>query len=92
MVVNLLAAALTQCCTQHKVAAGLVGASHDLKTLIRWFVQGRPEDQRPDLARGWRLDVCGATLIDVLAGNRALRVVDPGADVPVALEPIPDRP
>jgi len=82
------AAAMAQCCVQHRVAPGLVGASNDLKSLIRWHGQGRPEDHRPELTRGWRRDVCGATLLDVLSGRIALRVVDPLSDVPVALEPI----
>jgi ribonuclease D len=90
MVVSLLAAALSQCCAHHKVASGLVGASNDLKGLVRWHTQGRPEDHRPELARGWRRQVCGETLLDVLAGRVALRVVDPQSDVPVALEPIGD--
>jgi ribonuclease D len=90
MVVSLLAAALSQCCAQHRVASGLVGASNDLKNLIRWHGQGRPEDRRPELAQGWRQEVCGATLLDVLSGRVALRVVDPQSDVPVALEPIGD--
>src|SRR6185437_9656612 len=54
MVVNLLAAALAQCCAQHRVAVGLVGASHDLKDLIRWHAQGRAESRRPLLALNWR--------------------------------------
>jgi len=88
MVVNLLAAALAQCCAQHKVASGLVGASHDLKDLIRWHAQGCPETQQPDLVRGWRAEVCGSALTDVLSGRCTLRVVDPLADVPVILEPL----
>jgi ribonuclease D len=90
MVVSLLAAAMSQCCAQHKVASALVGASNDLKSLIRWHTQGRPEGGRPDLSTGWRRDVCGATLLDVLAGRIALRVVDAQSDVPVALEPAHD--
>ena len=92
MVVNLLTAALAHCCAQHKVAPGLVGAAHDLKALVRWDADGRPEARRPDLARGWRAEVCGQTLLDVLSGHLALRVDDPKADVPVALEAIADRP
>jgi ribonuclease D len=91
MVVNLLAAALAQCCAQHRVATGLVGVSHDLKELIRWHTQGRPGPDRPALARGWRDEVCGRALLDVLAGRVALRVADPAADVPVALEPVADE-
>jgi ribonuclease D len=88
MVVSLLAAALAQCCAQSKVAPGLVGASSDLKRLVRWYTQGQPEDQLPELARGWRREVCGAPLLDVLAGHLTLRIADPESDVPVALEPI----
>jgi ribonuclease D len=90
MVVSLLAAALSYCCSGHKVAPGLIGASNDLKALIRWDGQGRPESRRPELARGWRFEVCGATLLDVLSGRVALRVRDTLSDVPVALEPIID--
>jgi ribonuclease D len=86
MVVSLLAASLTRCCAQNKVAVGLVGATGDLKDLTRWHSEGSPEERRPALAKGWRLDVCGRTLLDVLEGRLALRVVDPGSDVPVALE------
>lgn len=88
MVVSLLSATLARCCGQARVAVGLVGGASDLRDLIRWQVTGRPDDRRPSLARGWRWEVCGETLMDVLTGRRALRVVDPEADVPVALDPV----
>lgn len=91
MVVNLLNAALTRCCAQNKVAVGLVGAVADLKDLVRWHTEGRPEARRPDLARGWRDIVCGEPLLDVLSGRCALRVLDPQAEVPVTLVPMPDE-
>ncbi|MDR3637456.1 MAG: HRDC domain-containing protein [Isosphaeraceae bacterium] len=90
MVVNLLSAALARCCAQNKVAVGLVGAVADLKDLVRWHTEGRPESRRPTLARGWRDIVCGEPLLDVLSGRCALRVVDPQAEVPVALVPMPE--
>lgn len=85
MVVALLTAALNHCCTREQVAFGLVGSASDLRDLVRWYHLGRPEDRRPDLARGWRETVCGSTLIDVLAGRQALRISDPAAEVPVDL-------
>jgi ribonuclease D len=88
MVVSLLSATLARCCSAARVAVGLVGGASDLRDLIRWQVEGRPEDRRPSLARGWRWEVSGETLMDVLTGRRALRVVDPEADVPVALDPV----
>jgi ribonuclease D len=88
MVVSLLAASLTRCGAQNKVAVGLMGSSADLKDLIRWNTDGRADEGRPALARGWRLDVCGSTLLDVLDGRLALRVIDPNSEVPVALESV----
>jgi ribonuclease D len=88
MVVSLLAATLNQCCAESRISPALVGSSSDLKALVRWFVEECPEGHEPDLVRGWREEVCGRTLVDVLAGRRALRVVDPAADVPVALDPV----
>ncbi len=90
MIVNLLAAALANCCAQKKVATSLVGTTNDLKELIRWHLQGRPGAARPVLASGWREQVCGEILLDVLSGSRALRVIDPLSDVPVSVEPVRD--
>ena len=69
-----------------QVAGSLVGNVSDLKDLIRWHADGRPEGDRPALVEGWRGEVCGELLLDVLAGRRTLRVVDPASDFPVALE------
>ncbi len=96
MVVSLLSATLSQACAQGKLAVGLVGGSNDLKDLVRWYLEGRDDDRKPDLLEGWRAGVCGQILLDVLSGRRALRIVDPEADVPVALDPVagqgPDQP
>ena len=89
MIVNLLSAALANCCTKKRVAVGLVGTTTDLKDLVRWHAHDCPESKRPYLASGWRDSVCGETLLDVLSGRRLLRVVDPLADVPIAVEELP---
>jgi ribonuclease D len=88
MVVSLLSASLHQCCTERHVASSLVGSVSDLKDLIAWQTTGRSEDRRPWLAKGWRGEVCGRLLTDVLAGRRSLRIVDPMAEVPIAVEPV----
>ena len=89
MIVNLLAAAMANSCAQSKVASALFGTTGDLKDLVRWHIQGRAQDHRPSLACGWRGEVCGEILLDVLAGKRTLRVTDPEADLPVAVEKHP---
>jgi ribonuclease D len=91
MIVSLLTAAMANCCAQARVATGLFGTTGDLKELVRWHIDGRPEARRPFLARGWRETVCGETLLDVVAGARTLRVVNPQADVPVSVERVADE-
>jgi len=92
MVVSLLTATLSQACAQGKVAVGLAGGSNDLKDLVRWYNEGGDPARTPVLLQGWRDEVCGRTLLDVLSGRRALRIVDPGAEVPVALDSVPVDP
>ncbi len=92
MVVSLLAATLSQTCAQGKVAVALAGGANDLKDLVRWYGEGKPPERTPELLDGWRHEVCGRTLLDVLSGRRAVRIVDPEADVPVALDPVGDSP
>ncbi len=92
MVVSLLTATLSQACAQGKVAVGLAGGSNDLKDLVRWYNEGGDPARTPVLLQGWRDEVCGRTLLDVLSGRRALRIVDPGAEVPVALDSVPADP
>jgi ribonuclease D len=86
-VASLLSAALAQLCIQNKVAGSLVANVSDLKHLIRWYLDGRPDHDRPALLRGWRDELCGELLLEVLEGRRTFRVVDPASEFPVALEP-----
>lgn len=86
MVTSLLHATLANRCAEHRLSPGLVGTTSDLKELVRWRVEGRSEDERPELLRGWRAEVCGRALVDVLEGRTALRISDPTAEVPVTLQ------
>lgn len=85
---NLLSAAMAQCCAQHRIAGALVANVSDLKNMIRWQLDGRPADRMPSLLQGWRAELFGRVLLDVLDGRVALRVANPGSDFPVALEPV----
>ncbi len=85
-VMNLLSAALAQCCAQNQVAGSMVANVADLKQLIRWHLDGRDDSHTPILLQGWRNTLCGRLLLDVLQGRLALRVVDPRSEFPVAIE------
>jgi len=89
-VASLLSAALGQHCTQNKIAGSLLANVSDLRHLIRWYLEGRPEHDRPGLLEGWRGELCGALLLEVLEGRRTFRVVDPSSEFPVAVEPARD--
>lgn len=86
-VASLLSAALAQLCVQYKVSGSLLANVSDLKHLIRWYLEGRPEQGRPALLEGWRGELCGKLLLEILEGRRTFRVVDPASEYPVALEP-----
>ena len=94
-ITNLLSAALAQCCAQNQIAASMVSNVADLKELVSWYIEGRDETRRPALLQGWRNAFCGQLLLDVLEGRFALRVVEPGSEFPVSVEPVapvaPDR-
>jgi ribonuclease D len=82
-VASLLSAALGQLCARSRVAGSLVASVSDLKHLVRWYLDGRPESDRPALLKGWRNELCGELLLEVLEGRRTFRVVDPGSEFPV---------
>jgi ribonuclease D len=83
---QLLSIALANRCAQLNVALALVGTASDLRHLVRWHVQQDHDGPRPRLTQGWRAEVCGDLLSDVLAGRIALRVADPKSDHPLIFE------
>jgi ribonuclease D len=91
-VTNLLSAALAQCCVQNQLAGSLVANVADLKQLVRWHLGGRKDSHPPALLQGWRGELCGSLLLNVLEGKLALRVVDPESEFPVAIEELRPKP
>ncbi len=87
---KLLAIALANRCAQMNVAMSLVGTSADLRELVRWHIESRSKDKTPRLAEGWRSDVCGQLLEDLLDGKITLRVADPHSDYPLVFEEFKD--
>jgi ribonuclease D len=83
---QLLSIALANRCAQMEVAMGLVGTTADLRHLVRWQVYGDKSGGTPRLMQGWKAEVCGELLTDVLAGKISLRVSDPRSDHPLVFE------
>jgi len=83
-----LTAALTSICHRAQVAPSLVGTASDVRELIahRLGYSTGSTDELPTLACGWRADVVGHTLEDLLAGKTSIRIVDPLSDQPLAFQ------
>lgn len=83
---QLLGLALANRCAELNVAMGLVGKVADLRQLVRWHVYGERDGEPPRLTQGWRAEVCGDLLTQVLDGKISLRVADPQSDHPLVFE------
>ena len=82
-----LFAALGSLCRERQLAPGLVGSPNDVRDLIA-FRTGRGDmDRVPRLERGWRAQVAGQIIDDLVAGRLAVRIVAPESDSPLAFEP-----
>ena len=84
---QLLGIALSSLCNEHEVARTIAGTAKDLRDLVRWHTAGRPEGaETPLLATGWRKELCGQLLTDLLDGEVAMRVADTRGDHPLSFE------
>lgn len=83
---KLLAIALANHCAELDVATSLVGTASDLRDLVRWHVLDGDKGAPPALMKGWREEVCGDLLVDVLDGKIVMRVGDVRSDHPLVFE------
>lgn len=87
-----LATALGSRCRAMEIAPSLVGTIQNLRDLVahRLKLGGGNDRQPPALSCGWRAQVVGDFIDDLLAGRVAIRVHDPLAENPLQLEPVRD--
>lgn len=83
---KLLQIVLANRCAEMRVALSLVGTSADLKNLVRWHSRKNSKQPPPKLAQGWRAEVCGDLLADVLDGKVRFRVGDRDSEHPLVFE------
>ncbi len=87
-----VATALNSICRSQNLAPSLVGTVQDVRDLVEYRLHppaAGEAEEIPLLAQGWRAEVVGQTLDDVLTGKIAIRVRNPKSDNPLALEHIP---
>ena len=85
-----LTTVLSGICREQHMASSLVGTVQDVRDLVAYRLGLTQSDELPALARGWRAEVVGQRIDDLLAGKLAVRIVDPTSDQPLRLEPWPE--
>ncbi len=81
-----LSSALGSICRSAEVAPSIVGTASDVRELIAHLLAPK-RGEIPTLAHGWRAEVVGQVLEDLLRGKLAIRITDPESDHPLAFEP-----
>lgn len=82
-----LTTALTSICRSNSLAPSIVGTAQDVRDFVALELGFHPEDEEvPKLAKGWRLDVVGQQLRDLLQGKRSIRIEDPLSDHPLRFD------
>ncbi len=88
VVVQMLGAALAAICRDAQIASNLVGTASDVRDLVADHFGERPKDNPgpAKLTSGWRAEIVGRKLNDLLTGKLAMRIRDANADQPLAFE------
>lgn len=85
-----LTPALTTICRRAEVAASMAGTATDVRDLIaHHFGFGGSEDEElPALLRGWRAELVGNLLDELLSGTRSIRIANALDDDPLTFDPV----
>ncbi len=73
-------------CRRENVAPALVGTTQDLRELVAWSMGEFSGDQPPLLDRGWRKEVVGSVITDLLAGKVAIKITNPKSEFPLEFD------
>ncbi len=70
---------------QHHVDIALLATTSDLQDIVRWNLGLTQE--RPEVLDGWRGEILGQPLLDLLEGRSTIRVADAKSKSPLRIEP-----
>ncbi|MEM9646775.1 MAG: HRDC domain-containing protein, partial [Planctomycetota bacterium] len=68
---------------QHRLSPSIVGNSDDVRELLGYELDQKPDDPLPSLLQGWRGEIVGKPFRQLLAGNLAIRVADVSESQPL---------
>lgn len=81
--------ALTSICRSKSIAPSIVGTAQDVRDFVALELGFHPEGETlPRLASGWRKEVVGDSLRDLLRGKMSIRIEDPMSDHPLSFDEI----
>jgi len=85
-----LSPALSSICRSANVATSLAGTATDVRDLIafRLGFGDATEEEPPLLASGWRAELVGHLIEELLAGRKSIRIEDPLSEHPLAFDPV----
>lgn len=83
-----LSPALSSICRSANVATSLAGTAGDVRDLIAYRLEfgSWGDDPPPLLATGWRAELVGHLIEDLLAGRKSIRIDDPLSEHPLAFD------
>jgi ribonuclease D len=85
---QVLASALVSICHAARVAPALVGTASDVRDLVAHSLgMNNAGSTPPVLGTGWRAEIVGSKIEDLLRGRLAIRIVDPHSDDPLRFIP-----
>jgi ribonuclease D len=85
MLTQFLSAALAYICRIKRIAPAIVATSDDLRDFVKYRLDpnGSMDAPPPSLTRGWRAEIIGKELDDLLTGRLAMVLDDPHSDMPI---------
>lgn len=93
LLAQFLAPALASVCQQAEIAASLVGTASDVRELVAHkmgFVKA-PSDNLPTLAQGWREELVGKLIEQLLDGKKSIRIVNANLADPLAFDEVAEN-
>jgi ribonuclease D len=87
MLIQYLASALSCICRRKSIAASIVGTADDLKEFVSYRLSTNRNQNGtvPTLLQGWRAQIVGQVLDDLLSGKASLQIQNPASDMPLKI-------
>jgi len=91
LLAQFLAPALGSVCRRATVAASLAGTASDVRELVSYHLEKNRGEQEelPALARGWRAELVGRLIEDLMDGKKSIRITNATHADPLAFDDIP---